>query len=72
MSSETIIEQRIAAIERAIADLQNQLAGNPTPSNWLDKVAGSVTDEAAFREVLELGRAFRWADRPRDEADEAP
>ena len=72
MSNETILEQRLAAVEHAVADLQRLLAGGPTPSDWLDKVTGSVTDEAAFREALEFGRAFRSADRPPDEADEEP
>lgn len=72
MSNETMLEQPLAAVERAIADLQRRLAGGPMSSDWLDKVAGSVTDEAAFREVLEFGRSFRSADRPADEADVEP
>jgi hypothetical protein len=31
-----------------------------------------LPDESAFREVLELGRAFRSVDRPSDEADPEP
>ncbi len=72
MSSETILEQRLEAVERAIIDLRSRLAGGPASSNWLDEVTGSVTDEAAFREVLEIGRAFRSADRPVDDTDDQP
>lgn len=32
--------------------------------DWLAEVSGSVTDEEAFREALEPGRAFRLKDRP--------
>jgi hypothetical protein len=70
MSSETSLEQRLAAVERAITDLERRFAGAATPSNWLVEVTGSVTDGAAFREVLEIGRAFRSADLPPDEPDE--
>ena len=72
MSNETRVEQRLSAVEQAIADLQDRLAAgdHPAPSNWLDQVIGSITDEAAFREALEFGRAYRMADRPSDNADD--
>jgi hypothetical protein len=64
MSSETMLEQRLAAVERAIVVLQSRLAGGPSRTGWLVEVTGSVSDEAAFREVLEIGRAIRSADLP--------
>ena len=69
MSHEIILEQRLVAVERAITDIQRQLAGGAVSPDWLDEVTGSVTDEAAFREVLGFGSAFRSADRPTDEAE---
>ncbi len=68
MIDETILEQRLAAIEHAIADLQRRLAVAPPSGNWLDQVVGSISDEEAFQEALEFGRVFRQADRPLDEA----
>jgi hypothetical protein len=67
MVDEAVLEQRLEALERAVADLQRQLAGVPAPGNWLDKVTGSISDEAAFLEALEFGRALRHADRPPDD-----
>jgi hypothetical protein len=72
MFDEAILEQRLAILERAVADIQRRLAGVPVTSNWLEKVTGSISDEAAFREALEFGRAFRSADRPPDEPGESP
>ena len=72
MSSEASLEERLAAVEHAVADLQRQLSHEPTPAHWLDKVIGSISDESAFREALEFGRAFRTVDRPPDEADDKP
>jgi len=67
MINEAILEQRLAALERAVADLQQRSVSAPPAGNWLEKVTGSISDEAAFLEALELGRAFRSADRPPDE-----
>jgi hypothetical protein len=67
MPTELILEQRLVAVERAITEIQLQLAGGPASPNWLDEVTGSITDEAAFREALEFGRAFREAYHPEDE-----
>lgn len=67
MLDEAVLEQRLALLERAVAELQNRLAVAITPGNWLEKVTGTVSDEAAFREALEYGRVFRHADRPQDE-----
>lgn len=61
LSEEATIEQRLAGLEVAVADLQRRLPA-PTPSNWLDKLIGSISDKEAFLEVLALGRAYREAD----------
>jgi hypothetical protein len=72
MLTEPILEQRLNALEHAVADLQSRLAGVPTSRNWLDKITGSISDEAAFLEALEYGRAFRAADRPQDPPGDQP
>jgi len=69
MPTDVSIEERLAAVEAAVAELQRQLAAaRPTP-NWLEQVTGSFKDEPAFDEVLEYGRAIRAADRPPEEAE---
>jgi hypothetical protein len=72
MLDEAILEQRLAALERAVANLDQRLAGTAASSNWLEKVTGSISDEAAFLEALEFGRAFRNADRPPGDPGEQP
>jgi hypothetical protein len=66
MLDEAILLQRLAALERAVANLQYRLAGVTPSGNWLEKVTGSISDESAFLEALEFGRALRQADRPVD------
>jgi hypothetical protein len=72
MSETAILEQRLEVVEGAVADLQRRLGDGRRNGNWLEKIAGSISDDAAFLEALELGRAFRQADRPADESSEQP
>jgi hypothetical protein len=70
MAIDMQIEQRLAAVERAVSELQQRLANLPPAANWLEQIVGSFKDEPAFEEVLEHGRAIRSADRPPEDAGE--
>jgi hypothetical protein len=72
MSESVVLEQRLAVVEHAVAELQRRLDHAPPVGNWLEKVAGSISDEPAFLEAMEFGRAWRQADRPVDEGGEQP
>lgn len=61
MISNTSLEERLAAAEAAIAELQKQMA-TPQPSNWLQQITGSFKDEPAFEELLAYGQAIRQGD----------
>jgi hypothetical protein len=70
MPSETLIEQRLSAVEEAVAEIRRQLAGEAPAPNWVERFTGAFKDEPAFVEVIAHGRALRAADRPR-EGDES-
>jgi hypothetical protein len=70
MLDETTLERRLLTLEQAVSDLQRKVDSKPTSENWLQQLIGSISDEAAFLEALEYGRAFRQADKPIDESDE--
>jgi hypothetical protein len=53
-------------------EVRRRLGEPPRLGNWLEKVAGSISDESAFLEALEFGRTFRHADRPADEGGKQP
>jgi hypothetical protein len=72
MTKEEDFERRLTAVEQAVAEIQRRLANVPDPTNWLDKVIGSISDVEAFDEALKYGREFRYSDRPADEDDEKP
>ena len=70
MLDEAILEKRLVAIEQAVSKLQLTTVERKPSENWLENLIGSISDEEAFLEALEYGRAFRQADKPIDEADE--
>lgn len=64
MTSDTLIEQRLKAVEEAVAEIQRRAAEEVPPPIWVDRFTGAFKDEPAFAEVVAYGRAFRQADRP--------
>jgi hypothetical protein len=68
--NEVVLEKRVAALEHAVSDLQRWRDAGAPAADWIDRLTGSISDEAAFEEALEAGRAFRTADRPADAGDE--
>jgi hypothetical protein len=69
--NEATLEKRLATLEQAVSDLQHKLESKPATENWLDKLIGSVSDEAAFLEALEYGRVFAQSDKPLDGIEQA-
>lgn len=66
------IEERVADLERQVAELVRERDGSQGKRGWLDEIRGSFKDDPEFDEILRLGREFREADRPKgDEAPEA-
>ncbi len=69
MTTNTSLEERLAAVEAAVAKLQKQVEV-PQPANWLEQITGSFKDEPAFEEILAYGRAIRQGDESIIEAHE--
>jgi hypothetical protein len=69
MTTDASLEERLAAVEAAIAELQKQIA-IPQQTNWLQQITGSFKDEPAFEEVLAYGRAIRQGDESLLEAQD--
>jgi hypothetical protein len=57
------VEERLAAIEAAVADLQKQAAVDSS-RNWLEQITGSFKDDPVFEEMLRYGREYRESDYP--------
>jgi hypothetical protein len=69
MQTEPSLEQRLAVVEAAIAEIQQRLASHPLPEtlDLVERFTGIFEDEPAFDEVVAYGRAFREADRPQED-----
>lgn len=61
MTPNTSLEERLAAVEAAISELQKQVVASQR-TNWLQQITGSFKDEPAFEEVLAHGRSIRQGD----------
>jgi hypothetical protein len=68
MLDKLTLEQRLINLEKEVFDLQHKFESKPSPENWLDRLIGSISDDSAFLEALEYGRAFRQSDKPIDDA----
>jgi hypothetical protein len=71
MPTNTSIEERLAAVETAIAELQKQVT-TTQETNWLQQITGSFKDEPAFEEVLAYGQAVRQGNESILEAQNKP
>lgn len=61
MQSNTSLEKRMAAVEAAVAQIQEKIA-HPQLMNGLEQITGSFKDEPAFDEILAYGQAIRRGD----------
>ena len=59
MSEPTTLEQRVAALEREVAELKRRLALSQGKKNWIEAITGSMKDYPEFEEVVRLGREYR-------------
>jgi len=64
------VEERLAAVEKELAELKRRLPSKSDGKNWIDKISGSMKDYPEFDEILRLGREIRQSDRP--DPDENP
>jgi len=63
------LEQRLISLEQIVFNLQYKFDSSTRSDNWLERLIGSISDDSAFLEALEYGRAFRQSDKPIDTAD---
>ncbi|MBE9174916.1 transferase hexapeptide repeat containing protein [Synechocystis salina LEGE 06155] len=63
MSESTTIEQRLTNLEQVVFELQNKVDNGDSRGSWLEKMVGSISDDAVFLEALEYGRIFRQSEK---------
>ena len=58
MSEPQTIEQRLAEVERELANLKRRVPPVDEKS-WVERIAGTFKDDPDFDEIVKLGREFR-------------
>jgi uncharacterized small protein (DUF1192 family) len=48
MAEQDTTEQRLAALEREVAELKRQLQAKGTSGNWIERTTGSMADFPEF------------------------
>lgn len=57
------IEERLAKLEKEVAELKAEIERQNSKENWIKKIEGSFKDDPEFDEIIRLGREIREADR---------
>lgn len=70
MADQTTLEQRVEALERTVAELQERLLRPVVQPKSVLNVVGSMKDEPFFDEVVAYGREHRRSDQPSEPDDE--
>lgn len=61
-SDHPTIEERLAALEREVAELRQRPTARvkvPPGANWVDAISGSMENYPEFEKVVEYGREIR-------------
>jgi hypothetical protein len=74
MSVQLGIEQRLAALEQAVAEIQQRLGEPAAVPDWLARICGSMKDvpEEDWNLFLEYCKEIKQEGRPTDEPVEEP
>lgn len=59
MAKRTDLEQRVAVLERDLAELKRRVGLPDAKNDWIKAVSGSMKDYPEFKEVVRLGRKYR-------------
>lgn len=66
MAEEKSIEQRLAALEEAVREIQSRLPPPAPAEKWWESIP-RVSNLEVFDKAMEYGREYRYANRPPDE-----
>lgn len=61
------VEERLAKVEREIEEIKREQKVSQSKLGWLERVRGNFKGDAAFEEIVKLGKAIRDAESPAEE-----
>ncbi len=59
MAPKPPLEERIATLEKEVAQIKQQLGHRKLSRDWVKRISGSLKDFPEFSEVVRLGKEFR-------------
>ena len=65
------IEDRVDAIEKAVAEIKDRLQKGGGAPPWWERICGTFNGSEEYQEAMRLGAEYRRSLRPDDE-DEKP
>jgi hypothetical protein len=66
MATTVSLEERVALLERRVAELQSERAARaPGDRDWLEAIYGRFKNDPIFAEAVRLGRTYRRSSRGR-------
>lgn len=76
MTETETLAERIALLEEQVKQIQSRLPETGTVSgrtapDFLERFSGIFAYDPTFDEAVRLGREWRYADRPQEDADQA-
>lgn len=60
------VEERLAKVEKELAELKAKAENQPPKHDWLKKIEGSFQNDPDFLEIVKLGKEARDAEKPLD------
>lgn len=63
-NSSNTIEQRLANVEKELAELKGAVKTLKPDPNWISCISGTFGDDPEFDEMLRLGKEIRDAEQP--------
>jgi uncharacterized small protein (DUF1192 family) len=61
----TRLEQRVAALEAAVARLKSKLEERETSKPWWEQIVGTLQNDPIYDHAMQLGQQYRRSLRPR-------
>jgi len=59
------LEERVAALEKELADLKKQLSKVEDKRPWWEKIYGAFEGDPLYLKAMEYGRKYRESTRPK-------
>lgn len=72
MANVNTLEERLAKIERELAELRSRVGSPDSKSHWITDMVGRFENDPVFDEIARLAKELRDAEEPDDAGSSEP